>query len=155
MKSRKRKLGFSILDGVILVLFAFCILSTVFYTQIQNFFGSEKKEEVEYTFLIEGVSEQAKNYPQEGEELFCSDDLTSLGKIVKISETEKSYLSKIDPEDEMKVINLTCQGRVLAEKTDMGYQIGEKRIKPGAAFSIETKSATFTMVVMMANTVGE
>ena len=155
MKNKKRKLGFSVLDGILLVLFAFCILSTVFYTQIQNFFGSEKKEEIEYTFLIESVSDFAKNYPKEGEEIFCSEDFVSLGKIIKISETKKSYLNKADSEDEIKVVNLTCQGRVMAEKTDLGYAVGEKRIKPGATFSVQTDSATFVMVVTMANTFGE
>ncbi len=155
MKNKKRKLGFSVLDGILLVLFAFCILSTVFYTQIQNFFGSEKKEEIEYTFLVESVSDHAKNYPREGEEIFCTDGSVSLGKIVKISEAEKNYFNKADPEDEMKVINLTCQGRVLAEKEDFGYAVGEKRIKPGATFSVQTESATFVMVVTMANATGE
>lgn len=155
MRNKKRKIGFSVLDGFLLVLFAFCILSTVFYTQIQNFFGSEKKEEIEYTFLVESVSENAKNYPQEGEEIFCAEDMTSLGKIVKITETEKKYLNKADPEDELKVTNLTCQGRALAEKTEFGFAVGEKRIKPGSTFSVKTESATFVMVVTMANTTGE
>ncbi len=154
-KAYKKGIGFSVLDGILALLIVACILSTVFHTQIQNFFGNEKKEEIEYTFIIEKVSEEAKNYPSQGEEIFLSEDLTSLGYLVKIAKAEKSYQSKSDPEDTMKVTNLTCQGRVSAERTEMGYVVADQSLKPGATFSAQTESATFTMVVTMVKAINE
>ncbi|MBR5295524.1 MAG: hypothetical protein IKU24_02920 [Clostridia bacterium] len=155
MNRKKVKFGFSILDGILIVLAVFCILSTVFQTQIRTFFSNDKREEVEYTFLIENASYKGRNYPMEGEEIFLSEDLSSLGRLKNIGEIEKVYQSETDSEDKIKVISLTCQGRVFAEKTEMGYLVGEKKLKPGAMFSVQTESASFTMVITMVKAIDE
>lgn len=149
------KFGFSVIDMILIVLVAACILSSVFGAQIRAFLGNEESVEIEYTFLVENVSDEARNYPAEGEKLLKAEDLSSLGFLVQITETEKNYQSVSDPEDKLDVITLTCKARAVANDTDEGYVLSGERIKPGAELSVQTESATFTMVVTMVKAVNE
>ena len=149
MKKNKRVSGFSVIDIILLILVAVCILTAVFRTQLHHFLGREEQVQAEYTFLVRNASDDAKNYPKEGEEIFLSDSSQSLGTISQIIPAEKKYQGVEDPEDTLKIVSLTCQASVKAYGSQQGYSVGDVRIKPGAEFSVYTKSASFTMVVTM------
>lgn len=149
MKTNKRALGFSVIDIILLLLVAVCILTAVFRTQLHHFLGREEQVQVEYTFLVRNASEDAKNYPKEGEEIYLSDSSQPLGVIGQITRTEKKYQEVEDPEDTLKVVSLTCQASVKAYSGETGYSVGNTKIKPGAQLSVYTDSASFTMTVTM------
>lgn len=146
---KREKVGFSVIDAILLVLAAVCILSSVFRTQIRDFLSNEEGVQIEYTFLVENVSEGAKNRPSVGEEIVLSKDLSSLGVLVQVAETSKIYQSQDDPQEKLEVTTLTCRARATVSETEKGYLLEGKSLKPGAEFSVQTESASFTMVVTM------
>lgn len=150
---RKKKIGFSVLDVVLLVLVAVCILSSVFHEQIRLFLGAGETEEVEITFLVEKVTAEARNHPVSGEEIVLADTKLSLGTLVSVLENKSVYESASDPEDTIEVLTLTCKLKAKAKETESGYQVANTNIKPGVTLSVETPSASFVMVVTMVKTI--
>lgn len=150
---KKRKIGFSVLDMVLLVLAAACILSSVFQDQIRSFLGESKGEKVEITFLVENVTEEGKNHPLAGEEILLTDTRTPVGTLLSVTESKSVYENVSDPEDEIEVLTLTCKVISQAEVTESGYQISGVMLKPGASLSVETPTASFVMLVTMVKTI--
>ncbi len=151
MKQAKMKIkwGFSVVDMILLVLAISCVVSVLFRDQIRSFLSADEKAEIEYTFLVGNVSEEAKNEPKTGEELILSEKRIPLGEIIKITESKKEYQSVSDPEEKTSILTLTCSARVLARAVDRGYEVEGVFIKPGAEFTVETETASFSMVVTM------
>lgn len=152
---KKSRIGFSVLDMILLVLLAVSILSTAFQEQIRTFLSGEEGVEIEYTFLIENASEDAKNVPREGETLILSEDGTELGQIVQITESHTTYFGQDDPEDQIRIKTLTCKARVVVKEGQRGFLLEGRSMKPGAQFSVTTESAGFTMVVTMVKNLTE
>lgn len=152
---KKTELGFSVMDMILLILAAVCIFSAVFHTPLQHFLGQEKNTAIEYTFLIQNASLEARNYPKEGEEIFLSETHQSLGKISQIGKTEKEYREVSDPEDVLKVVNLTLKAQTKAYQEDAGFVVGEVYVKPGAEFFVQTESASFSMMITMVKIIEE
>lgn|GEM_PF-1570336 len=150
MANRKYKIGFSVLDVFLLVLATVCILSFVFRDQVRGFLSGEEGVEVEYTFLIQNASDQARNTPEVGEEMIHSEDLSSLGVVTQVAAAEKEYHGSCDEEDEdiIKVKTLTCKASTKAKLSERGYVAGNALIKQGAELKVETESASFTMVII-------
>lgn len=155
MKEKKTALGFSVMDLILLILVVVCILSAVFRTQIHHFLGQEERISIQYTFLIQNASEDARNYPKEGEEIRLSDSYQSLGVIGQIMKSEKEYREIQDPEDTLKLTSLTCQAKAQAYETKQGFTVGSVQVKPGSQFFVQTESASFTMIVTMVKAIEE
>lgn len=159
MTKKKSKIGFSVLDVLLLVLAAVCVLSFVFRDQIRGFLSGDEGVEIEYTFLIQNASEQARNCPEKGEELFYSKDLSSLGVLTRVASAEKEYHDRIDEEEEetetIKIKTLTCSATTTAKMTERGYVVGNTVIKPGAELQVETENDSFVMIVTMVRTLEE
>ena len=155
MKEKKNAVGFSVLDIILLILATVCILSAVFRTQIHHFLGQEEQISVQYTFLIQNASKEARNYPEIGEEIRLSDTFRSIGVIRQITETKKEYQSLSDSEDTLNVVSLTCLADVKAYESETGFKVGETHIKPGAEFFVQTESGSFTMIITMVKAVEE
>ena len=151
MKNKKvqTKWGFSVVDMILLVLAAALLFSVVFRDQIRSFLSAQEKVQIEYTFLVENVTEEAKNNPKKGENLVLSEKQIVLGEIVGITETKKEYQSVSDPEEKTSVITYTCKANVFARSTERGYEVQGVFVKPGAEFAVETETASFSMVVTM------
>ena len=146
---RKRKIGFSVLDVVILTLVAACILSTVFQDQLRAFLGQDDGEAVEVAFLVENVTDASRNRPLAGEEVTLADTGASLGTVLSVMENKNLYASVADPSDTMEVLTLTCKIQTAAKKAETGYEIQGVSVKPGATLSVETPTASFVMLVTM------
>ncbi|MBR3836895.1 MAG: hypothetical protein IKJ74_02005 [Clostridia bacterium] len=146
---RKRKIGFSVLDVVILTLVAACILSTVFQDQLRTFLGQSDGVAVEVTFLVENVTEASRNRPLAGEEVTLADTGASLGTVLSVMENKNLYESVSDPSDTMEVLTLTCKIQTTAVKTETGYEVQGASVKPGGTLSVETPTASFVMLVTM------
>jgi hypothetical protein len=145
----KRRIGFSVVDIVLVVLIAACILTAVFQNQIRTFFQQEGAVTVELTFLVENVTEKANNYPQAGEKLYLSDSKVLFGELVSVSEQNKTvYQSTENAEESIEVLTLRCKMTAKATVSESGYVVEGVSLKQGAAFSVETKSASFVMVVI-------
>lgn len=155
MTKKQSKIGFSVLDVFLILLAAVSVLSFVFRDQIRGFLSGDEGVEIEYTFLIQNVSEKARNYPVEGEELFHSADQASMGILTKVAETEKEYRDAEDEEDVVRIKTLTCNAAATARLTERGYVLGNAVVKPGAELMVETEQASFTMVVTMVRSVEE
>ncbi len=149
MSNRKSKIGFSVLDMFLVLLAAVCVLSFVFRDQIRGVLSGDEGVEIEYTFLIQNASEQSRNRPTVGDELFLSKDLSSLGFLTQVAEVEKEYRGSDDEDDVMKVKTLTCNAAATARQSDRGYVLGNVVIKPGAELLVETEEASFTMIITM------
>ncbi|MBR2616126.1 MAG: DUF4330 family protein [Clostridia bacterium] len=145
--TRKSRIGFSVLDLVLVVLVAACILSTVFQDQIRGFLGTDSGENVEVTFLVEKVTEEARNHPEAGETVLLGENGAPLGTIRSVSEMKSVYASILNSEDEMEVLTLTCKMEAKATETELGYEIAGVTVKPGATFAVQTPSASFVMLV--------
>ncbi len=150
---KKRKIGFSVLDMVLLVLVAMCILSSVFQEQIRSFLGNHKEEMAEITFLVENVTTTAKNHPLAGEEVVLADTHTTIGTLSSVTENKSIYENVSNPDDTLEILTLTCKVTCEVEKTESGYQLDGISIKPGATLSVETPTATFVMLITMVKTV--
>lgn len=145
----KIKWGFSVVDMILLVLAAALVVSVVFGDQIRSFLSAEERIEIEYTFLVQNVTEEAKNNPKIGEQILHSERQILLGEIVNITEAQKEYQSVSDPEEKTFVLTYTCSARVLAAKTERGFEVNGIFIKPGSQFTVETETASFSLVVTM------
>lgn len=134
---------------ILLVLAAALLISVLFRDQLRSFLSAQEKIQIEYTFLVENVTEEAKNNPKKGEKLILSEKQISLGEITSIAETRKEYQSVSDPEEKTSVLTYTCKATLLARSTDRGYEVQGTYVKPGAEFAVETETASFSMVVTM------
>lgn len=149
-KLKKRiKWGFSVVDMILLVLVAALVVSLLFGDQLRAFLSASDNVQIEYTFLVGNVTEEAKNNPKKGEKILHSERRIPLGEIVNITQAEKEYQSVSDPEEKTSVLTYTCSARVSAQKGERGYEVEGIFIKPGAQFSVETETASFSMVVTM------
>lgn len=148
-KIKKRKIGFSVVDLILLILAVSCVLSVVFQDQLRSFFGEEEKVELEYTFLIENVTEAARNHPVAGEEVILADQKMPFGSVTSVTENRSVYQSLDNEDDKVEILTLTCKAKVQATKTDAGYFVSSTAVKPGAQISVETESASFVMIVTM------
>lgn len=154
-KTKKSKIGFSVIDLVLLTLAVSCVLSVVFQDQLRSFLGEEEKTEVEYTFLIENVTDAARNHPVAGEEVILADEKISFGAIHSVSENLSVYQSLDNEDDKVEILTLTCKARVQATKKENGYYVSSTAVKPGAEISVETKSSSFVMIVTMVKPIEE
>ncbi len=154
-KYKKSKFGFSVVDLILLTLAVACVLSVVFQNQIRAFLGEEEKVELEYTFLIENVTEEAKNHPVAGEELLLADERISFGSITSITENRSVYQSLDNADDTVEILTLTCKAKVRATKTEAGYYVSSTAVKAGAEISAETDSASFMMILTMVKPIEE
>lgn len=152
---KKRKIGFSVIDLVLLILAVACVVSAVFQDQLRSFLGEEEKVEVEYTFLIENVTEAAKNHPVAGEEVTLAEEKLPFGRIRSVTENRSVYQSLDNEDDKVEILTLTCKAAVQATQTEAGYFISSTALKPGAQISVETESASFVMIVTMVKPVEE
>jgi hypothetical protein len=134
---------------ILLVLAAALVISVLFRDQIRSFLSAGEKIQIEYTFLVEHVTEEAKNDPKKGEKLRLLERQIPLGEIVNIAESKKEYQSVLDPEEKTSVLTYTCSARVSAQKEERGYEVEGVFIKPGSQFAVETETASFTMVITM------
>jgi len=147
--NRKRKIGFSIVDLILILLIGACVLTSVFGDQIRRFLGRETGTVVEYTFLIENVTEEAMNHPETGEMLVIPSTGKSLGVLLSVEEKKSIFQNVENADDQVEILTLTCKASVHAEETEAGYRVGEALIKPGATFSLETPTSSFAMVITM------
>lgn len=154
-KIKKSKIGFSVIDLVLLTLAVACVLSVVFRDQLRSFLGEEEKTEIEYTFLIENVTEEAKNHPVAGEEVILAAEKIPFGTITSVSENLSVYQSLDNEDDKVEILTLTCKAKVRATKTENGYYVSSAAVKPGAEISVETESASFVMIVTMVKSMEE
>ena len=132
-KIKKSKIGFSVIDLVLLTLAVACVLSVVFRDQLRSFLGEEEKTEVEYTFLIENVTEEAKNHPVAGEEVILAAEKLPFGTITSVSENLSVYQSLDNEDDKVEILTLTCKAKVRATKTENGYYVSSAAVKPRSA----------------------
>ena len=151
----KKKIGFSVLDIVLMVLVAACVLSTVFQEQIRTFLGERVEVSAEVTFLVEHVTDGARNHPVSGEEVFLAENGISLGKLVSVSENKSVYESLSDMEETIEVSTLTCKMLSVATEEENGYHVSGTVVKPGTELSVETESASFVMIVTMVKSAEE
>lgn len=147
--NQKKKFIFSALDVVLLTLLTVCVLSTVFQKQIHRFLGQEEKEAVEVTFLVENVTEAARNHPRSGETVALAENMMELGTLVSVTENKTVYESLSDPEETIEVMTLTCKLSAEAVETENGYRFGDVFLKPGVQLSVQTPTASFAMIVTM------
>lgn len=145
----KKKIGFSVIDMVILVLTAVCILSVCFRDQLRSFLGKEVGETVEITVLIENVTEEGKNHPLAGEEIILSKTGTVLGTITNITENTTVYQNTVSPDDTVEIMTLTCKVQARAVASESGYTVSSVSVKPGATLSAQTESASFVVMIAM------
>lgn len=145
----KKKIGFSVLDIVLLGLVVACVLTTVFQEQIRIFLGEREEVSVEVTFLVEHVTDGARNHPVSGEEVCLAENGISLGKLVLVTENKNVYESLSEMEETIEVSTLTCKMLSSAVEEENGYVISGTTVKPGAEFSVETETASFMMIVTM------
>lgn len=146
---KKKKIGFSVLDVALLVLVAVCVLSTVFQKQIHRFLGQEEKESVEVTFLVENVTEAARNHPRSGEVVSLAENFAELGTLTSVTENKSVYESLSEPGETIEVMTLTCKLSALTVETENGYRFEDVYLKPGAQLSVQTPTASFVMIVTM------
>lgn len=154
-KNKKRRIGFSVVDLVLLTLAVACVLSVVFQDQLRAFLGEEEKTEIEYTFLIENVTDEARNHAVAGEEVILADEKIPFGIISSVSENLSVYQSLDNEDDKVEILTLTCKAKVQATKTETGYYVSSTAVKPGAEISVETESASFVMIVTMVKPIEE
>lgn len=154
-KEKQSIFGFSVLDVILFVLIAVGILSYAFREPIRDFLDGDPGVSIEYTFLIENASPEAKNIPRRSEVLTLSESGEELGVLVQVAQTEKIYADREDPEDQIRIKTLTCKARATAKETERGFLVEGKSIKPGAKFDLVTDSASFTMVVTMVKNISE
>jgi hypothetical protein len=147
--NKKSRFGFSVVDLVLFILIASCLLSSVFQDQIRSFLGDEEGVAVEYTFLIENVTVAARNHPSYGEEIILAETGKSLGVITSVEEKRNLFGNVDNPDDTVEILTLTCKAQVSAWETESGYVAGEISLKPGARMSVETPTASFVMTVTM------
>ena len=145
----KKNFVFSALDVVLLTLVAVCILSTVFQKQIHRFLGQEEMDAVEITFLVENVTDAARNHPKSGETVTFAETAVELGTLVSVTENKSVYESLSEPEETMEVMTLTCKLSAEAVQEESGYRIGDEVLKPGAQLSVQTPTSSFVMIVTM------
>ena len=148
--NKKLKIGFSVLDVFLIVLAAVCALSFVFRDQVRGFLSGEEGVEIEYTFLVQNASEQARNIPAVGDQMYLSEDMSALGVLTQVAVSEKEYHGSCDEEDEDTIMikTLTCKASSKAKLGERGYVVGNTVIKQGAELKVETENASFTMIVM-------
>ena len=146
---QKRKIGFSVLDVVLFILAAVCVVSTVFQSQIRAFLGRGEGKVVEITFLVENVTEEAHNHPSAGEEMVFSPSNLYFGKLLSIAESKTVYQNQEDVNDWIEVLTLTCKMEAKAKETDLGYTVAGFSVKPGSVLTVETPTASFAMTVTM------
>ena len=151
--NRKKKIGFSVVDLILILLIAACVLTSVFGEQIRRFLGRETGTVVEYTFLIENVTEEAMNHPETGEMLVIASSGKSLGVLLSVEEKKSTFQNVENADDQVEILTLTCKASVHAEETEQGYRAGDVLIKPGATFSLETPTSSFAMVITMVKAV--
>ena len=149
MKQKKRKIGFSVLDLILLSLVGTLIVSVVFQNQIRSFLGEEEKVSLEYTFLIENVTKEAKNHPVAGEEVILADEKLPFGEITSVTENLSVYQNLENEDDTVEILTLTCKATVRATETEAGYFVSSTAVKAGAEISVETESASFVMIITM------
>ncbi len=154
-KTKNRKIGFSVIDLVLLTLAVACVLSVVFQDQLRSFLGEEEKTEIEYTFLIENVTDEARNHPVAGEKLILADEKIPFGTISSVSENLSVYQSLDNEDDKVEILTLTCKAKVQATGTETGYYVSTTAVKPGAEICVETESASFVMIVTMVKPIEE
>ena len=146
---QRKKIGFAVVDMILLVLAAACILSVVFQDQLQSFFGQDEGYEVEITFLVENVTQKGKNHPVAGEEILLTEADLVLGKIDSVSENKALYRNTLSPEDTLEIASLTCKAVATLSKDQAGYSLSGVSIKPGAHLSAHTSTASFVMMITM------
>lgn len=146
---KKKKIAFSVLDLIFLVLVAVLILSTVFQDQVRSFLGETDDKKVEITFLVENVTESARNHPVAGEKIYLAGNHLPLGELSSVVENKTVYKNVNEEEDTVEILSLTCKATSSAEKGERGYEIAGLFVKPGSTLEAETDSATFQMVVTM------
>ena len=151
MKNEKKRnlFGFSVLDALLLILIAVCILSAVFQNQIRAFFSEEPVQTIEYTFVIENVTEKSRNRPQIGEELTDADNFSTLGVLQSAEEKDSVFVSESNPDDTVVITTLTCRAVAEAVETDAGWRVSGTFLRPGTSLVVTTPSASFEMTVTM------
>jgi len=156
MKKKKRtKAGFFVLDFVLILLVASCVVSAVFQTQLRAFFGEEKKPQIEITFLVENVTEEARNRPLVGEMLAEAENGAFLGSITSVFENESIFANSEDPEEQIRILTLTCKALCTATETEKGYEVNGVSLKAGNRIPVETRQASFEMIITMVKMVEE
>ncbi len=145
----KKKIGFAVVDMILVVLALACILSVVFRDQIQSFFGQDRGEEIEITFLVENVTQKGKNHPTAGEEILLTETGVVLGVIESVSENKALYQNTLSPDDTLEISSLTCKVRCEAQKEETGYLLSGISLKPGVYLSAHTPGASFVMMITM------
>ena len=146
---RKQKIGFAVVDMILLVLALSCVLSAVFQDQLRSFFGQEKGQEVEITFLVENVTQKGKNHPVAGEEILLTDTNMVLGTILSVTENKTLYQNTLSPDDTLEIASLTCKAVATLEEDEAGYTLSGVSIKPGAYLAAHTPTASFVMMITM------
>ena len=149
MKQKKRKIGFSVLDLILLSLVGTLIVSVVFQNQIRSFLGEEEKVSLEYTFLIENVTKEAKNHPVAGEEVILADEKLPFGEITSVTENLSVYQNLENEDDTVEILTLTCKATVQATETEAGYFVSSTAVKAGAEISVEPERARCVMIITM------
>ena len=151
MKNEKPRfrIGFSVLDALLLILCVMCVISAVFQYQIHALLSEEPDRAIEYTFIIENVTDTARNRPQTGEELTCADNFAVLGTLQAIEEKQSEFVSRSNPDDAVEITTLTCRAAADAAETDAGWRVSGIYLRPGTRLFVTTPSASFEMTVTM------
>ena len=149
-RKRKGDFALTVLDLVLTVLVAAAVLSTVFYDQIHAFLQEEDNLTLEYTFVVQNVTEASVNLPAEGEELYELESQVFLGLLVDLQETQHSYQNE---DDELVVSTLTCKAAAEGVMKEDGVTVSGLKIKPGMEYTVKTASASFKMTIITVKTV--
>lgn len=145
-KKRSNRIGFSIADFILIALLVSCALSFLFRTPIRDFLGEDKKVNIEYTFVIENVTDAAKNRPALNEQMTEAESRKTIGEIFEIREQSVVYTN--ESEGEIEIFTLTCRAKAKALETGAGFGIDTVSLKPGAEITVQTDSARFRMTII-------
>lgn len=145
-KKKANAVGFSIADFILIALLVSCALAFLFRTPIRDFLGEDKKVNIEYTFVIENVTEAAKNRPALNEQMTDAASLKTIGEIFEIREQSVVYSN--ESEGKIEVFTLTCRAKARATETNAGFGIDMVSLKPGSEITVQTDSARFRMTII-------
>lgn len=151
-REKKSRVGLTVLDLTLAVLIVAAVLSTAFYDQIHSFLKEEEMVQVNYTFLVENVTDAAVNLPSKGETLYEQESQSPLGTLTDLKETRYTYAGE---GEELTMSTLTCKAQAEALSDGGALYVSGVKIKKGESLTVTTATASFKMIIIAVETVEE
>ncbi len=157
MKGEKKKGGklrFNIIDFLIIVIVLGCIAGAVIrYNIIDRIVLDTKRDEVKISFLVSGISPQIAEAMKEGDEYYISGASYTIGRLSKptvgpaqiIDENEEGRPVASEDNTLRDVRGSFTSYGVLNE--DGFFLAGTMFLAPGKTLTVESKSATFSLII--------